>query len=133
MCSQKFKSAILVESCPHTNSVERDQRTTFDKISETLVVWPEASMACRWGGLSKLRSRPDLYCILMSSQASYMTHLNFKETFVDFNLSLQKYFLCLGNKGDPAKERRSFCVGSIFNQLSIDNYEPGIMLPKKYQ
>ena len=33
MCSQKFKRTIVVESCPHTNSFERDQHRTFDKIS----------------------------------------------------------------------------------------------------
>ena len=68
-----------------SNSIEH---LTKSLPKETLVVWPEASMACRWAVLSKLRSQPDLYCILMSSQASYKTLLNFKATFEDFNLGL---------------------------------------------
>ena len=110
MCSQKFKRTIVVESCPHTNSFERDQHRTFDK--KTLVVWPEASMACRWPVLSKLRSQPDLYCILMSSQASYKTLLNFKATFENFNFVSK-------NKDNPEKSL-SFSVGSIFD-LQLGN------------
>ena len=96
MCSEKSLKAPLLWKAVRIQTPLRREHTSWQNLCQRrrcLVVWLEASMACGWLVLSMLRSKPDLYCILLSSQASYMTHLNFKETFVDFNLSLQKYML----------------------------------------